>query len=81
MRGEEIGVDVRGAGRPLEADNLAEELHGAARDKTPVPGSGLLPGDYPCPEGVDLLNWSVAIGEQTAGRTYRARVAAAAAQH
>ncbi|KZL30478.1 MULTISPECIES: hypothetical protein [Rhodococcus] len=61
-------------------DNLAEELHRVARQKTPVPGSGLVPGDYPRPEGKDPLSWTVAKGEQAAGRTYRARVAAAANQ-
>ena len=57
-------------------DNLAEELHRLAREKTPIPGSGLVPGDYPRPDGVEPVTWTVAIGEQAAGRTYRARVAA-----
>lgn len=71
----EVVIATRGQ-RGAMWDNLAEELHRVAREETPIPGSGLVPADYPRPVGVDLVTWTVAIGEQAAGRTYRARVAA-----
>lgn len=76
----EVVIATRGQ-RGAMWDNFAEELHRIAREKTPIPGSGLVPGDYPRPDDVDPVTWTVAIGEQAAGRTYRARVAAAANQN
>lgn len=76
----EVVIAARGE-RGAMWDNLAEELHRIAREQTPIPGSGLRPADYPRPDGINPATWTVAIGEQDAGRTYRARVAAAANQN
>jgi hypothetical protein len=79
-RGITVPVEVtvvRGNEREPMWDDLAEQLHGDANERTPHPGSGIAPKDYQRPEGAGP-DWRFEDVERAAGRSYRDRVAAAA---
>lgn len=80
-RGITVPVEVtvvKGDQREPRWDDLAVQLHEDADGRTPHPGSGIAPDDYQRPVGAGP-DWRFEDVERAAGRSYRDRVAAAAA--